>query len=309
MSTSGIAKTQETEKQQLEDSTKLTVEYNENGSFTIKDELEIKILQENIKKLTLNWKDVNIEGNGFTYNYPLALWNNTISIVGSNWGIERKLNKTIERIAKEEEEKRVKLEQEKAELAKINAEEDRKKSEAAAKKQIELTEQERVRKALERINKEIDSITKYDWSAYRDSVTSIQIEIALFSAYASLVDEYINDVNPTVKKAAIQFKARVSALQKKEFPKMRKSYADLVGATMWEHNIKVATLWNSNSTIELVWGIFANNKNVKESYLLLSDMLKALRFDRVNFKWYKYDDEYNYYDIESSPDDKVEQIK
>ena len=33
--------------------------------------------------------------------------------------------------------------------------------------------------------------------------------------------------------------------------------------------------------------------------------LEDLRFKKVNFKWYKYDDEYTYWDIESLADSKV----
>jgi len=58
-----------------------------------------------------------------------------------------------------------------------------------------------------------------------------------------------------------------------------------------------------------VGAIYANNKNKKDSYNLVSEMLKALRFDRANFKWYKYDNDYTYFEIDSLSDDKVEQIK
>jgi hypothetical protein len=41
----------------------------------------------------------------------------------------------------------------------------------------------------------------------------------------------------------------------------------------------------------------------------LQDMLKLLRFNRINFKWYKYDDEYTYWQIESLPDSKIQILK
>lgn len=314
--TDWIASKKQNEKQQVENATKLSVEYSESQNFTLKDELDIKITQENLKKLTINWKDINIEGNNFSYKYPLVLWKNSISIIWYNWDVKRESNKDIDKITKEEEQQRIEsekqklaLEQQRIELEKTKAIEEQKQKEELAKKQAELQEQERVKKAVDRMNKEIDWINKFDWSTYRDSVTSIQIEIALFSVYASIVDEYINDSNPTIKNLAIQLRTRVSNLQKKEFPKIRKAYAEVVAKTMWEHNITVTSLWGTNSTIELVWWIFANNKNTKDSYGLIADMLKSLRFDRANFKWYKYDDEYTYYDVESLSDDKVEQIK
>lgn len=309
MLTSSITTIQQNKKQEIENKTKLNIEFNENQSFTLKDELEIKIIQENIKKLTINWKDINIESNNFSYKYPLILWKNSISIIWYNWDIKREFNKEIDKITKEEEQKRIEIEQQKIELEKTKALEEQKQKEESVKKQAELQEQERVKKAVDRMNKEIDWINKYNWSSYRDSVASIQIEVALFSAYASIIDEYINDSNPTIKNLATQLKTKVSNLQKKEFPQIRKAYADLVSKTMWEYNIDVLAKWTWYSTIELVWWIYANNKNIKDSYGLIADMLKLLRFDRANFKWYKYDDEYTYYDIESLSDDKVEQIK
>ncbi len=308
--------TQQIEKQEFENKTKLNLEYNENQSYTLKDELEIKIIQENIKKLTINWKNINIDSNNFLYKYPLILWKNTISIIWYNWDIKREFNKEIEKITKEEEQNRIELEKQKLALEKQRIEieqqkaiEAQKQKEELVKKQAELIEQDRVKKAVDRINKEIDWINKFNWEIYRNSVTSIQIEIALFSAYASIIDEYINDSNPTIKNLAIQLKTKVSNLQKKEFPKIRKAYSDLVSKTMWEHNIEVQAKWTWYSTIEFVWGVFANNKNIKDSYSTLYEILKLLRFDKANFKWYKYDDEYTYYNIESLSDDKVEQIK
>lgn len=65
------------------------------------------------------------------------------------------------------------------------------------------------------------------------------MEVVLFGAYAIIIDEYINDKNDEVKKIAKQLETKVSQLQSKEFPKMRKAYVDLVDRKMWEHNIDV----------------------------------------------------------------------
>ena len=47
-----------------------------------------------------------------------------------------------------------------------------------------------------------------------------------------------------------------------------------------------------------IWG----EGHVGDLQSSLEDMLKKLRFDRVNYKWYEYDDKYNYFDLKSPKD-------
>lgn len=298
-------KNQLEEKNAIERITKLSVEYNINDSYTTEEKLEIKLTHENLESLEINWKKIDLIENSTIYNYPLELWENKIQIVWINKMVTREISKNIERISPEN--LQAKVEQE--ELEKQRQLEEQKKKEEAAQKQRELQEQERVKTAIDRLNKEIESINNFNWDTYKESIDNLTMEVILFWAYAIIIDEYINDKNDEIKKIAKQLETKVSQLQSKEFPKMRKAYVDLVDRKMWEHNIDVYSKWSYNWTIEFVWWTFVNNKNKLDFYMTIKDMLVLLRFDRVNFKWYEYDDEYTYWTIDSNADSKVVKIE
>lgn len=141
------------------------------------------------------------------------------------------------------------------------------------------------------------------------TIENIKSSIYLFWDYASIVNKYKNHTNNEVIKLLLDLEDKASALQSREFPKMRKAYVKIVDTNMWEYNIDVYSKWTYNWTIEFVWWYFASNKNKLDTYSTLKDMLVLLRFDRANFKWYEYDDEYTYWNIESLMDNKVAIVK
>lgn len=155
------------------------------------------------------------------------------------------------------------------------------------------------------VNKEIESLKNFDGSKYRGDVSSIQVEIALFGAYALIIDraEKSND-SETLKNAKI-LKSKVANLQKTEFPKLRKSYAEYAKKQLWADNINVTIKGNNYTTIEFTGSLFANNGNIKETQKTLRDIIELLRFKRVNYKWYKYDNEYTYYTLTTPSDGDV----
>lgn len=287
------------EKQQNEAITKLNVEYSINEPVTTNKELRIDIKQENLDKITINWNEISFSWSSFSYPYHLELWKNEIQIQWFNQEIERNSNKTIERITVEEEQNRKEL-----------AEEEARKKEEIAKKQKESQKQAEVDKAKEEINNFIAVVEGHKEISYEAStVRWLEMEALLFWSYAVTVEKYRDSEYPEVKNLALDLEKKVSSLQSKQFPKMRKAYVGLVDKTMWEYNIDVYSKWSYNWTIEFVWGYFASNKNKLDTYSTLSEMLRLLRFDRANFKWYEYDDEYTYWTIDSLTDTKVSSWK
>jgi hypothetical protein len=71
---------------------------------------------------------------------------------------------------------------------------------------------------------------------------------------------------------------------------------------LWRDNITVKCSGKGNSTLTLVGGFFASNANKEDTRNSLYDLLYLLRFKRLNFLWYEYEDPYSYYNI-SSPKD------
>lgn len=173
-------------------------------------------------------------------------------------------------------------------------------------KQDSIARVEKERKELEdfksQLEREIESIKTFDGSTYRNDVSSIQIEIALFATWAKIIKDAEKHENKEINKLGKSLKWKVVSLQKSEFPKLRKNYGEILKQKLWAENIKVKTKGTGYSTLEFEGGIFANNKNKQDTQQTLSEILNLLKFKRVNYKWYEYDDEYTYYTLKTGQD-------
>lgn len=247
-------------------------------------------------KITINSKEVKPDKDGgFSYDQELNNENNTITVVATNGGKSQSQALTIKRTFTPEE----LAEREQQKAAAEQAQKD-----AAAK-----AAQAKIDEIKQQLQRELDSLNKpFNNATYRGSKDSLMLELVLFGAWAKMVNEHKNNPDPGVKAMAQELERKVSALQVKEFPLMRKAYGDVVAQGVWESNIDVNVLGPANKTMELTASIFANNKNVKDAHAALGDAFTLYRFTRVNYKWYKYDDEYNYYTIDSQPDSAVVEI-
>jgi hypothetical protein len=104
----------------------------------------------------------------------------------------------------------------------------------------------------------------------------------------------------SIVRAGKMLETALKAHQKLALPQMRKAYVKKFANTLWEHNIEVIY---SKKEITFVGGRYANNGNIKNDYEVIAKMLQDLRFSKANYKWYKYDDEYTYYDIKAGQDE------
>lgn len=233
-------------------------------------------------KVTINNLSVEVvNGGNFSFNAKLKNENNSIIIEALNNNKKDSKTISIKRIFTQEE------------LEEIN-------------KQKEELQKAEISKIKDRIQKEIDSLDKpFDSTTYRKDNLSLQLEVALFSGYAKIINQYKSNTDPEIKSLLSKFEKKVSQLQINEFPKIRKAYAGFLADTMWENNIEIEAGGSSNKTITFTGSIYANNKNIADSHSIVLENLKTLRFTRANYKWFKYDEEYTYYKIDSYPDSKV----
>lgn len=165
--------------------------------------------------------------------------------------------------------------------------------------EIEKTELENLRSQVKR---EIESLKTFDGNKYRGDVNSIQMEVMLFSVWAKVILDAENSTDEDIVKDGKKMRKTLGSLQKTEYPKLRKSYGDFIKKELWPENIDVLTKGNGASTLEFIGASFANNKNKKEFQETLSSILNQLRFKRVNYKWFKLDDEYTYYTLDVPED-------
>jgi len=264
----------------IEPETNTTVQKN---SIQIKGNFEPKN-----SKISINGIVLSAENGEFDYLAKLTQETNLFVIEVKNGG---------SKIEEEVVVKRIFTEAEKEEIERI--------------KQEELAERERINQEnqeknlidkKDKLEKEISSVSSFDNSNFRGNIDNLIMEVVLFKAWAIQIQEAKSDKNNEIVSLGQQLEDKVVQLQKKEFPLMRKEYEKLTSSILWEHDVDVKVSGQYNQIIELVGALFAANKNIKDTHLTIIEMLELLRFDRVNYKWYKYDSEYTYYDIDSVED-------
>jgi len=163
---------------------------------------------------------------------------------------------------------------------------------------------------IEQLKRELTSIEEgVNFSTYRNTVEATQMELVLFAAWAKTINDALSSENEEVKKLGKELEKKVKKIQIKEFPILRKAYAKAVYQKLWEQNIETQVLGNKNKTIQFTGGYFANNSNKMQTQETLQEALRMFRFNRVNYKWYKYDDEYTYYEIDSPNDSELMNFK
>ncbi len=154
-----------------------------------------------------------------------------------------------------------------------------------------------------KLEKEINDIENgKDFSSFRKSRESILIEIALFSYWTDLIMKASVDTAGEISSLGKKLEKSLKKIQLKEFPLLRKSYAEFVKNKLWESDIDVTISGNNYTTITLIGAVFASNKNKQDVQNELSEILNILRFKRINYKWYKYDDEYTYWKLYEGKD-------
>ncbi len=136
--------------------------------------------------------------------------------------------------------------------------------------------------------------------------SEIAIELNFFTLWSVYIKKAESQKNDEINILGKKLKAKVIALQKSEFPKMRKYYADLLKDNFWKFNIKVTPKGNGYNTLEFQGGRFADNANKEDFQGSLSAELYDLRFKRIIYKWYEYDDEYTYYSLKTGQDSELD---
>lgn len=121
------------EKEILAKDVNIKASYDIQLDYTDRQEVNIKVELENIKKLTINEKEILIgTWNFVNYKLPLYLWDNTISIVWEYDNFKKRIIKNIKRVNRMEDEKN-RLEK----LAKIEKDKkDKENAEQKAKEQF-----------------------------------------------------------------------------------------------------------------------------------------------------------------------------
>ncbi len=97
-------------------------------------------------------------------------------------------------------------------------------------------------------------------------------------------------------------KREISALQRREFPRLRNDYGPAARRLLWENDMEARTLGTGYRTVTFTGGVFAANRNIQQFHEATIESLREYRFKQARYEWYKNAREWTYYDIKS-PDD------
>ncbi len=136
----------------------------------------------------------------------------------------------------------------------------------------------------------IKNVNKFDGSVNRRVQAELGAEnpsLTIFKNWTNLVIRGKTSTSTEEVALAKDLERKVSAVQIKEFPLMRKIYADQMHTKLWESDIDVSVGGARNETLRLVGSAFITNKNIKTAGDAAYENLLLFRFDKMDFSWYK----------------------
>ncbi len=168
--------------------------------------------------------------------------------------------------------------------------------------------EQKIKSILKEYNKEIHDL--YHFSSIREqfggSIADLLLEIQYFENIAQKINLYTFYDNKKINYLSNKLKKALIYRQVKEFPTMRFDYAYFINKKLWENDIEVKANGYRTSELEFIGGIFAANKNKQIFEDKIENIAKKFRFKKVNYLWYKYDDNYTSYIIDSKSDRYIE---
>ena len=159
----------------------------------------------------------------------------------------------------------------------------------------ENAKKEELLKQKEQLEREIKSINEGIKFADGNSIDELQVDIIVFATWAKIIKESEETEETEIKNLGKKLKTKVSRIQIREFPNLRKQYAKIVANKMWENDIEVSANGTGKKYINFSGGVFAANKNKKEFQTQVQEVLNMFRFKQSRYRWYKGESEYTYY--------------
>ncbi len=97
-------------------------------------------------------------------------------------------------------------------------------------------------------------------------------------------------------------RAALIGYQTKMFPKIRESYKEKANKLLWELDCKAQITGKQNEILILSGNHFLPNKNKKQTYDQLKEILTDYRFKVLRFRWHDHDSDYFDFEIISDND-------
>jgi hypothetical protein len=170
-----------------------------------------------------------------------------------------------------------------------------------------LSTEEKELKLIKSIQDELTILENgIDYSQYRGSLSYIKKELKLFNKWSKIIEDNQTDSSKEVKKILGKFKNKVISNQVKEFPILRKEFSKVIGSIGLKDDIEVISFGPKNTNIKFIGSYYALKSNISLNHSKISSVLGYLRFKKAQYLWFKYDEDYVTYKIESSKDNEID---
>ena len=108
-----------------------------------------------------------------------------------------------------------------------------------------------------------------------------------------------------IQKLGKELAKQLKLAQAYEYPHLRKKYSEFASNKLWEEDIEVKASGSGYRDLTFIGAAFAANKNKQEWQETFSDVFYKLRFKRIFYKWYSYDDGV-FYELDSESDSDID---
>lgn len=160
---------------------------------------------------------------------------------------------------------------------------------------------EKIIKDIEEAKIKLNAINTIENNLNHSDVLFVVSEAQMYDSYAYNAKKYKESNNEELKQLGAKIEAALKRKQKIRFPKLRKSYIELMKKKLWANDFKVKGS-NYNRNITFINGYFAANQQILNFHKEIRETLHTLRFKRVNYKWIPSAQEYSYYDLKPEKD-------
>lgn len=105
-----------------------------------------------------------------------------------------------------------------------------------------------------------------------------------------------------------QFGDELSRFQRQYFPRLRDSFGPALRREVWIDNGSARTRGEGYRTLDLYSPAFFSNRNIQDVMDEISQVLRAFRFNRVEFRAYEGQREYTWYEVRSLNDGDLSEV-
>lgn len=157
---------------------------------------------------------------------------------------------------------------------------------------------------MERVEREITSLSSNPAAGPRDTEAQLVVEMAMYSAYAMVLREASShDLTDAEKAKVRRLHGLVVRAQQRAFPAIRRAWVASKRQAMWENDVEVSATGTGARTISFTAAMFAANRNIQTVQESIRENLCLFRFGRSQYRWYRSASEYTYYTMSECPKD------